>query len=311
MSIKVFISYAWEDEDHKAWVRQLADRLLQNGIEATLDQYDLELGDRLPQFMEQSVNESDYVLVICTPAYKHKADQRSGGVGYEGHIISEELLLKGNERKFIPVIRKGTHENAMPAYLAGKLAVDLSTPEKDEQNFENILATLYGTKKKPKVAKRASEKLIQKPEQHIDVIDDRIGIVGIIVDEVTEPRLDGSPGCALYRIPFRLSKHPSSTWAHFFIDAWNSPPRFSTMHRPGIASINGDKIVLDGTTIEEVRDVHKETLALCADIANQKEEELIKKQRKEERVAKERKEQHKALVESIADEITFERIAFF
>lgn len=305
MSIKVFISYAWEDEDHRAWVRQLADRLLQNGIEATLDQYDLALGDRLPQFMEQSVSGSDYVLVICTPTYKQKANQRSGGVGYEGHIISEELLLKGNERKFIPVIRKGTHESALSTYLAGKLAVDLSSPEKEEQNFENVLATLYGTKKKPRVIKRLSEESIQKPEQSVDVEDDHISIVGVIVDEVTVPRLDGTRGCALYKIPLRLSKRPSSAWSRFFIDAWNFPPHFSTMHRPGIASINGDKIILDGTTIEEVRDVHKETLALCVDIANQKEEELIKRQHEEERAAKERKEQHKASVERIAGEITF------
>lgn len=305
MSIKVFISYAWEDEDHIAWVRQLADRLLQNGIEATLDQYDLELGDRLPQFMEQSVSESDYVLVICTPIYKQKADQRSGGVGYEGHIICEELLVKGNERKFIPVIRKGDHENAMPTYLAGKLAVDLSSPEKDEQNFENIIATLYGTKKKPDVVEKTPNNAVQKPKQLMDDKDNQISIIGIIVDEVTEPRLDGTRGSALYKVPFRLSRRPSSTWAHFFIEAWNFPPRFSTMHRPGTASVEGDKIILNGTTIEEVRDAHKETLVLCVDIANQKEEELIRKQYEQEKAAKERREQHRATVESIADEISF------
>ena len=48
---EVFISYAWESEQHRAWVKALANRLLGDGIEAILDQYDLELGDRLPQFM--------------------------------------------------------------------------------------------------------------------------------------------------------------------------------------------------------------------------------------------------------------------
>lgn len=310
MGIKVFISYAWEDEGHRAWVKELADRLLQNGIEATLDQYDLELGDRLPQFMERSVTESDYVLVVCTPVYKQKADLRAGGVGYEGHIISEELLLKGNERKFIPIIRKGLPQEAMPTYLAGKLAVDLSTPEKDEKNFEDILATLYGTKKKPRVKKyqqsRATTVLADTKDSDIDINEeDRISIIGVIVDEVTEPRLDGTRGSALYRVPFRLSKYPSSTWTRLFINAWNSPPRFSTMHRPGIASVSGDKIILDGTTIEEVRDVHKETLILCVDIANQQETELIRKQRAEEKAAEERRLRHKASVESIAGEITF------
>ena len=70
---KVFISYAWESEERRAWVKALADRLLADGVEAIVDQYDLELGDRLPQFMEQSVRSSDYVLIVCTPAYKQKA----------------------------------------------------------------------------------------------------------------------------------------------------------------------------------------------------------------------------------------------
>lgn len=98
---KVFISYAWESEEHREWVKALADRLLSDGIDAVLDQYDLELGDRLPQFMEQSVRSSDYVLIVCTPAYKQKADARIGGVGYEGHIISGELFSGHNERKFM------------------------------------------------------------------------------------------------------------------------------------------------------------------------------------------------------------------
>ena len=38
---KVFISYSWEDESHKTWVKNLADKLLADGIDATVDQYDL------------------------------------------------------------------------------------------------------------------------------------------------------------------------------------------------------------------------------------------------------------------------------
>ena len=45
MTIKtptVFISYSWDDEFHKGWVRELADKLIENGIDVYLDQYDLE-----------------------------------------------------------------------------------------------------------------------------------------------------------------------------------------------------------------------------------------------------------------------------
>ena len=73
--------------------------------------------DRLPKFMEEQITSADYVLIICTPTYKRKADKRTGGVGYEGHIISGELMNLSNERKFIPVKRKGTFENAIPTFL--------------------------------------------------------------------------------------------------------------------------------------------------------------------------------------------------
>ena len=130
---KVFISYSWEDESHKTWVKNLADKLLADGIDATVDQYDLSLGDRLPQFMEQSISDADYVLIICTPVYKVKSDARKGGVGYEGHIISAELFSGSNEKKFIPVIRKGTVIQSLPKCLSGKLGIDLT----DGKHYEN------------------------------------------------------------------------------------------------------------------------------------------------------------------------------
>lgn len=124
---------------------------MKNGIDATLDQYDLTLGDRLPQFMEQAISDADYVLVICTPTYKEKSDARKGGVGYEGHIISGELFSKGNERKFIPVIRKGTVQTAMPTSLLGKLGIDLKDGSHYESNFNDLLTTLQGKKAKPPI----------------------------------------------------------------------------------------------------------------------------------------------------------------
>lgn len=43
--------------------------------------------------MEQSISNVDYVLIICTPAYKRKSDMRKGSVGYEEHIIPGELSV--------------------------------------------------------------------------------------------------------------------------------------------------------------------------------------------------------------------------
>ena len=122
---KVFISYSWESKEHSDWVKSLADKLLADGIEAIIDSYDVSPGDRLPKFMESSIRDSDYVIIICTEEYKRKANNREKGVGYESHIISAELYNNHNDRKFIPVIRQGDFNSALLTYLDGKLAIDL------------------------------------------------------------------------------------------------------------------------------------------------------------------------------------------
>lgn len=300
---KVFISYSWEDEEHKEWVRSLTDKLIENGIDATLDQYDLTLGDRLPQFMEQSITVADYVLIICTPTYKEKANKRQGGVGYEGHIISGELFSKGNERKFIPVIRKGDVRTAVPTYLSEKLGIDLSGKTDYESNFRDLVTTLWGGKKKPELGRKPA--YVDNANTSQSSEDEPVHILGIITDKVTVPSMDGTRGSALYSIPFRLSKRPSSLWIQLFIYLWNHPPRFSSMHRPGIASVYGNEIILNGTTIEEVRDFHRDTLKLCVDLANQKEAQILEQERRKKEQEELRKQKHYGSVQSIADEIEF------
>lgn len=301
----VFISYAQEDEEHKKWVKELAGRLLSDGIEVIVDQYDLTLGDRLPQFMEQSISNMDYVLIICTPTYKIKSDARKGGVGYEGHIISAELLTKGNERKFIPVIRKGSIASSLPDFLAGKYGIDLTGGKEYENNYMDLVTTIYGDKKKPKVGSQPSyiTKTYSKPKD--EGMDQPIRILGIITDEITVPKMYGTRGSALYRIPFRLSKTPSRLWCEFFLASWQSPPRFSTMHRFGIASVIGDKIILNGTTIEEVRDYHRETLLLCVDEANKKEADYRREEQRRREMEEARRKSLYDNVNHIIEEIKF------
>lgn len=302
---KVFISYSWEDESHKLWVKELADKLLADGIDATVDQYDLSLGDRLPQFMGQSISGADYVLIICTPTYKEKSDARKGGVGYEGHIISAELLSCGNERKFIPVIRKGTIAQSLPKCLSGKLGLDLTEGSHYETGYRDLVTTIYGAQRKPplgNIPSRVNTNIVKSVSVNED---EPIKILGIIADEVTVPKMDGTRGSALYKIPFRLSKTPSRLWAQLFLATWQSPPTWSTMHRFGIASVYGDKVILDGTTIEEVRDYHRDTLLLCVEEANKKEAAILQEEKERQSREKARKDQHYHNVNSVIGEIKF------
>lgn len=117
--------------------------------------------------------------------------------------------------------------------------------------------------------------------------------------------MDGSRGSALYSVPFQLSKTPSGLWGQIFVAIWNSPPRFTTMHRPGIASVIGSKIILNGTTIDEVKNYHRDTLLLCVEEANKKEQEIKERENRLKEQEEKRKQQHFQHVSDLADEINF------
>lgn len=77
---KVFISYSWDSDEHKTWVLNLANTLVANGVDVTLDQYELQLGRNLTHFMERAVQDADKVILIMTKNFKLKAEDRKGGV---------------------------------------------------------------------------------------------------------------------------------------------------------------------------------------------------------------------------------------
>ncbi len=97
-----FVSYSWDSDEHRDWVLEFATRLRGDGVETVLDQWHLVPGDQLPAFMEKAVRESDYVLIVCTPRYRDRSERRVGGVGYEGDIITGQVLTTRNQRKFSP-----------------------------------------------------------------------------------------------------------------------------------------------------------------------------------------------------------------
>ena len=292
---KVFISYSWESKEHSDWVKSLADKLLADGIEAIIDSYDVNPGDRLPKFMESSIRDSDYVIIICTEEYKRKANNREKGVGYESHIISAELYNNHNDRKFIPIIRQGDFNTALPTYLDGKLAIDLRANPFNENYYKDLIATIFNVKKKPKLGIRP---YCLDEYEPVSIMGEDIKIEGIITNEVTLPKNDGTRGSALYSIPFKLSSKPTDTWSELFLRNWDYPPSFTSMHRPGIARVDSDRIILDGTTIEEVQKYHRDTLILCVEKTNEEEKQL--KRKKQEEI-----ENHYRNIEDISKDIRF------
>lgn len=144
---KAFISYSWDNEEHKTWVRQLAERLVNNGVDARLDQWHVAPGQSLTQFMESEVNDCDYILIICTNNYCSKSNARSGGVGYEQQIISGQLVSGTPREKFIPIVKDGEFEAgdncSIPPHFLGIYAIDMRNEEDYDSSLETVLRAVY------------------------------------------------------------------------------------------------------------------------------------------------------------------------
>jgi hypothetical protein len=144
---RVFISYSWESEEHKQWVRSLAERLTKNGVNVRLDQWHIVPGQSLTQFMEAEVHACEFVLVICTKDYCRKALARAGGVGYEQQIITGNIVAGKPREHFIPVVRDGEFapgaECSIPGQFLGIYAVDMRDGVDTDQAIEVLLRAIF------------------------------------------------------------------------------------------------------------------------------------------------------------------------
>lgn len=150
---RVFISYSWDDEDHKAWVRQkIAEPLQRNGLDTQLDQWYMRAGKSATLFMEEGLRRADFILCILTPNYARKANERDkpSGTGYEQQIITGQALSGINRCNIIPLLRKGSNQHdrsdcGIPTCLLGTVFIDFRNDHAIATSMDDLLRTLYDT----------------------------------------------------------------------------------------------------------------------------------------------------------------------
>jgi formylglycine-generating enzyme required for sulfatase activity len=147
---RVFLSYSHDSEAHRAWVRRLAERLLEGGVEVTLDQWDLPFGADVVRFMELGIRDADRVLMVCTANYVAKAEDRKGGAGYEGMIITGHVARATDTIKFAPIVRDHAGESLVPGFLGQRLWLDFRDDGLFEERLEELLRELHGAPRYPK-----------------------------------------------------------------------------------------------------------------------------------------------------------------
>jgi hypothetical protein len=163
---EVFISYSWDDDEHVKAVLALSNRLRSDGIDCTIDQYEVSPPEGWPRWMERKITDAGLVLVICTKTYLDRALGREGpskglGVKWEGAIIYQHLYNQGAyNHKFVPVLMKSAHKEFIPIPLqsASYFAVD------SETGYERLYNRLLG---KPPAEKPPLGKRKPKPPREV------------------------------------------------------------------------------------------------------------------------------------------------
>lgn len=57
--------------------------------------------------------------MIRMRAHKERSDRRIGGIGYEGSLMTGEVLTQRKRRKSIPLLHKGNWTAGIPSWLSG------------------------------------------------------------------------------------------------------------------------------------------------------------------------------------------------
>jgi len=116
-SRKVFISYSHDSDSHKQRVLDLAQQLLRDGMDVSLDRFVAFPPEGWPLWMLRQIDWADYVLCVFTERYNYRClgTEKPGfgkGVAWESTIIFNALY--GNPHfntKFIPVVFEKQDEN--------------------------------------------------------------------------------------------------------------------------------------------------------------------------------------------------------
>jgi hypothetical protein len=167
----VFISYSWDGSEHQQWVLNLAKDLMEKfGVNVILDQFELSAGKDLTYFMERAIEESEKVLIILTPKYKVKAENRKSGVGYESSMISQEIFESPiSQVKFIPILRNGSQSESAPKFLKSKLYHGMVEDDKYINRLYELSRIIYD---KPLVEKPKLGKIPDFSKNDLDPIID-------------------------------------------------------------------------------------------------------------------------------------------
>jgi hypothetical protein len=144
-----FISYAWGDKEHERWVeKSLATDLQKAGIVVVLDRWEnSRIGADVPRFVSR-LEEVDLVIVVGTPAYRKKYENKDATTGYvvaaEVDMINIRLIgTQAEKESVLPVLFVGEKKASLPPLMQGKVHADFRNEDDYFRVAFSLILSLY------------------------------------------------------------------------------------------------------------------------------------------------------------------------
>lgn len=123
--LKLFISYSHDSDEHCQKVLSFANKLCDDGYGARIDQHIADPPEGWPLWMDNGINDADFVLLICTETYKRRVmGKEESGIGFGGRFEGKVVynLIHNNasrNEKFLPVLFHSADRVHIPNLLSG------------------------------------------------------------------------------------------------------------------------------------------------------------------------------------------------
>jgi tetratricopeptide (TPR) repeat protein len=121
----VFISYSHDSPEHSDRVLELSNRLRGDGINCTIDQYEVSPAEGWPKWMDRQLANSNFVLVVCTETYHRRVmgEEEKGkglGVKWESTISYQSIYdADSANTRFIPIFFESGKTEFIPQPMKG------------------------------------------------------------------------------------------------------------------------------------------------------------------------------------------------
>jgi tetratricopeptide (TPR) repeat protein len=165
----VFISYSHDSVEHGDRVLAVANRLVDDGIDVILDQYESSPPEGWPRWMDKHIRGASFVLMVCTETYFRRVmgEEKQGtglGVKWEGNLIYQHIYnADTTNTRFIPVLFDYCKFEHIPSPVQGATYYRIDTPDGYEDLYCRV--TDQPRAKKPELGKlRALPPRERKPD---------------------------------------------------------------------------------------------------------------------------------------------------